>query len=274
MCPCCWTTWPRWASQLNFAGEWRHQRKDGTVFPVQVISHALVHNGRFARLVVCQDVTEQKRIEAERTNSFQRNQALVRALGEIVYEWSTNRQRCTLWDGDLERILGYSAAEMGHTAADWEDKIHPDDRDWVRQESLSAAIREQRNLNIEYRFRQKDGDLPLDAGSQRGAPNEQGELEKVVGVYCWTSTSVRDGRSAAPQRRALPPRHPVRPGPGHHLCRGWRGAGISQAWLGYYRLHAGGHPHHCRLDPPGLRSQPNPGDGRDRAPLYPERTRG
>lgn len=168
------------SDRLNFAGEWRHQRKDGTVFPVQVVSHALLHNGRSARLVVCQDLTDQKRLEAERTNSFRRNQALVRALGEIVYEWSANRSE-TLWDGDIERILGYSAAEMGHTAADWEDKIHPDDRDRVRQESLSAA-QELRNLNIEYRFRQKDGTYRWMLDRSVVTANSQGKLEKVVGV--------------------------------------------------------------------------------------------
>lgn len=57
-------------------------------------------------------MTDQKRIETERTNIFQRNQALVRALGEIVYEWSLDRND-VLWNGDFERILGYSAAEMG-----------------------------------------------------------------------------------------------------------------------------------------------------------------
>ncbi len=168
------------SNRLNLASEWRHQRKDGTIFPVTVISHALVHNGRSARLVVCQDMTDQKRIETERTNIFQRNQALVRALGEIVYEWSLDRND-VLWNGDFERILGYSAAEMGHTAASWEDKIHPDDHPWVRQE-LQTAVRERRNLSIEYRFRQKSGDYRWMLDRSVVTANAQGELEKMVGV--------------------------------------------------------------------------------------------
>lgn len=168
-------------AKLNFAGEWRHRRKDGTVFPVQVISHTLMYNGRYVRLVVCQDVSNQKRVEAERTNISQRNQALVRALGEIVYEWSTNQDEVQ-WDGDYERILGYSAVEMGHSAADWEEKIHPDDRAWVRQEVMTA-VREQRNLNIEYRFRQKNGDYRWMLDRSVVTPDEQGELGKVVGVF-------------------------------------------------------------------------------------------
>ncbi|MBK8903565.1 MAG: PAS domain S-box protein [Anaerolineaceae bacterium] len=123
----------------------------------------------------------EKRIEAERANIFRRNQALVRALGEVVYEWSINQDE-VLWVGDFERILGYTAEEMGHTTASWVDKIHPDDRAWVRQ-AVRSAIQEQRNLSIEYRFRQKDGVYRWMMDRSVLALNDQGELEKVVGVF-------------------------------------------------------------------------------------------
>lgn len=48
---------------LSYAGEWRHQGKDEAVFPVEIVSHELVYNGRSARLVVAKDLTEQKRAE-------------------------------------------------------------------------------------------------------------------------------------------------------------------------------------------------------------------
>lgn len=45
--------------QLNVTGEWRHQRKDGTVFPVEIVSHAVTYYGRSARLIVAKDITNQ-----------------------------------------------------------------------------------------------------------------------------------------------------------------------------------------------------------------------
>lgn len=172
---------PQITRQQNFASEWRHQRKDGQVFPVEVVSHALVHNGRSARLIVIKDLTEQKHAEIERANSFQRNQALVRALGEIVYEWSPSRDE-VLWDGDFDRILGYTAAEMGCTTASWLEKIHPDDRAWVRH-AFTTAIQTQQNLNIEYRFQQKDGSYRWMMDRSVLVHDDQGEFEKVVGVF-------------------------------------------------------------------------------------------
>ncbi len=41
------------------AGIWRHRKKDGTVIRVAVATHALEFAGRSARLVLCNDVTEQ-----------------------------------------------------------------------------------------------------------------------------------------------------------------------------------------------------------------------
>jgi PAS domain S-box-containing protein len=166
---------------LNFAGEWRHQRKDGTVFPVEIISHSLVYNGRSARLVVAKDLTEQKKLEEERTYVLQRNQSLVAALGEIVYEWFPASDEVR-WEGDYGRILGYSVEEMGNTAAKWQGKIHPDDQTRVQQ-AVDRATKERQNLEIEYRFLKRDGSYcwMLDRGVLN--LNEQGELEKVVGVF-------------------------------------------------------------------------------------------
>ena len=44
-------------------GQWRHRRKDGTVFPVEITSHSLKFDGRDARLVLITDITERQRAE-------------------------------------------------------------------------------------------------------------------------------------------------------------------------------------------------------------------
>jgi PAS domain S-box-containing protein len=50
---------------------WRHRTKDGTVIDVEVHSHALVFDGRPARLVIASDVTQRTRAEAELRRAFQ-----------------------------------------------------------------------------------------------------------------------------------------------------------------------------------------------------------
>lgn len=49
--------------RLENADLWQHRKKDGTVIDVEVSSHELVFNGRPARLVLANDVTERKRVD-------------------------------------------------------------------------------------------------------------------------------------------------------------------------------------------------------------------
>jgi two-component system cell cycle sensor histidine kinase/response regulator CckA len=44
-------------------GEYRHQRKDGTIIQVEIISRPLVFDGRDARLVIAADITDKKMLE-------------------------------------------------------------------------------------------------------------------------------------------------------------------------------------------------------------------
>src|SRR5439155_8382468 len=46
---------------VSFSGVWRHRRKDGTLFPVEVVSQGITIGGRSVRIVVAVDVTERMR---------------------------------------------------------------------------------------------------------------------------------------------------------------------------------------------------------------------
>jgi PAS domain S-box-containing protein len=47
------------------AGRWRHRLKSGRVIDVEITSHPLTFNGRRAALVMVQDVTERRSLEAQ-----------------------------------------------------------------------------------------------------------------------------------------------------------------------------------------------------------------
>ena len=139
-------------------------------------------NGRIIELQsVGRDITKQKQIEAERDAIFQRNLAIVQAFGEIVYEWLP-LQDIVKREGDYERILGYTEAEIGKDTASWTSRIHPDDVDKVQRE-VAAASQERRNYVMEYRFRRKDGRYIWMQDNGVLFHNEQGELERVIGIF-------------------------------------------------------------------------------------------
>jgi PAS domain S-box-containing protein len=110
-----------------------------------------------------------------------RNAALVRALGEIVYEWSPITDEI-IWDGDFTRILGYTPDEMGDNTESWTSRIHPEDLGRALRE-VKNATRERRLFDMEYRFRHKDGSYRW--MHDRGVTfiNDAGVLERLIGVF-------------------------------------------------------------------------------------------
>jgi diguanylate cyclase (GGDEF)-like protein/PAS domain S-box-containing protein len=87
-------------------GDWRHMRKDGTVFDVEISSHDLEFDGRAARVVMATDVTErrraQRRLEAQSrvaralASQLPASDAARAALGAVgtAFGWGAGR----LWN--------------------------------------------------------------------------------------------------------------------------------------------------------------------------------
>lgn len=68
---------------IRDAGVWRHRRKDGTLFDVEIASHTLAFDGRRAQVVLANDVTE--RVQAEK--NLRESEARYRALTELSSDW-------------------------------------------------------------------------------------------------------------------------------------------------------------------------------------------
>jgi PAS domain S-box-containing protein len=100
------TAEPRLARQWR-NGAYRHRKKDGTVFPVNVASHGLELDGRQVRVVVITDLTaireSTRRLREQATLLDSANDAIVvRGLpGDVV----------TYWNRGAERTYGRPAAE-------------------------------------------------------------------------------------------------------------------------------------------------------------------
>ena len=107
----------------------------------------------------------------------QRNEALVRALAEIVYDWSAvTGQRH--WDGDFTRILGYSSEEMGGDQESWRSRVHPDDlpRALGRTRSVKSAC-------MIWSIGFATG-MAITSGHDRGlVPGCRGKTRRMVGVF-------------------------------------------------------------------------------------------
>jgi len=146
---------------------------------------------------------ERKRAAAERLALLDRNGAIVRALGEIVYDWRPPTDEL-LWEGDYTRVLGYDAAEMGQDTHSWTSRVHPEDLEKVLAE-VAASTRERRLYDLEYRFRHRGGGYVW--MHDRGVPfvNPDGQLIRVIGVF----SGIAERKAAEEKIRRLSRVHAV-----------------------------------------------------------------
>ena len=149
-------------------------RKDGSRMRAAIHSHDIDFNGRPARLVLAQDVTERERSE-------QRFQLVARATSDAVYDLDVAAGELW-WSDSFYSQFGFSRDAVPPTLQAWEELLHPDDLARVNA-SLEAAIHDPAvsEWEQEYRFRRSDGGYAdvLDRGFL--LRDESGRAIRMVG---------------------------------------------------------------------------------------------
>ncbi len=135
---------------IGHGGEtaWRHRRKDGSILDVEVTSHALTFEGRPARLVLAHDVTARRRAEEALRVSRERLDLALDAAELGIWYGDTPTDTFTL--NDRARDHHGIAAEEATTVEAMAARIHPDDREPVR-EAVERAIEAGRDYDATYR---------------------------------------------------------------------------------------------------------------------------
>ncbi|PWT92218.1 MAG: hypothetical protein C5B55_06805, partial [Blastocatellia bacterium] len=92
--------------QFNYAGEWRHQKKDGTIINVEITSNRLDFEGKEAVFVLANDITERKRAEKALRDSEDRYRDLVDNSHELICTHDLEGRIISVnpW---ASRVLGY-----------------------------------------------------------------------------------------------------------------------------------------------------------------------
>ncbi|MFL6592203.1 MAG: EAL domain-containing protein [Luteimonas sp.] len=128
---------------------WTHLRKDGSRLRSAIHTRDIVFEGKAARLVLAEDVTERERSE-------ERFQLIARATSDAVWDWDFDND--TTWRSDnVYALFGYSRGEFGSNLRAWEELLHPNDRQRVMQSVRASVESGASEWECEYRLRCKDG---------------------------------------------------------------------------------------------------------------------
>ncbi len=160
-------------------GTWRHRRKDGSLIDVEITSDDVLFDGRQARLVLANDVTENVRIAAALQEREERFRYVSRATNDAIWDW--NLVDNTLWwNSGVERLFGFGIADL-EQVGDWERHIHPDDRALVVASLHEGMQGGAEQWNHEYRFLRRNGSYAFVYDRAFMIRGSDGQVVRMVG---------------------------------------------------------------------------------------------
>ena len=140
------------------------------------------------------EISDRQAFESTLLISEERFRLVCEQTGQLVYDYDIASGHI-IWAGGIAAITGYSADEFQRfDANNWENLIHPDDRDRVMAH-LERAMAEVTPYRVEYRWRQKEGDYIDVEDIGVFLTNETGKASRMLGTTC----NISD-RKAAEER--------------------------------------------------------------------------
>jgi len=135
---------------------WQHIKRDGTVIDVEITSNDETWNGRRARLVLANDVTDRKRAEREILDWKNRYEAAIAASGQILFDWDLTTNQIT-YAGHFKEKLQFEESDLAGGLIRLLELVHPEDRSAFQRE-IQRVRQSHEPLFLEFRLQKKDGD--------------------------------------------------------------------------------------------------------------------
>jgi PAS domain S-box-containing protein len=159
-----------------------HQRKDGSIYPVEVHLQ-LVDEGQDRRfLAIILDITERKKAEESILQANERFEKVTEATNDAIWDWDLVNQ--TYYRSSaIERFFGKEAATSFTEKDFWKDKFHSEDNIKI-QESVNEAISNPliNRWELEYRIINTQGETLYVIDRGVIIRNEEGKAIRMVGA--------------------------------------------------------------------------------------------
>ncbi len=202
-------TKPMDVETLKQLKSWRresvNERKDGSTFPVEVLSDVVMdaQGAPIGLVTIARNITEQKRAEAKLMESEQRYALAVQGANDGIWDWSLQADRIYFSDR-WKLMLGYAPEEIEQTPEEWWSRVHPDDIDRLKRdlgEHLEGATQQ---FHTEHRMLHRDGDHRWMLARGVVVRDDQGVPVRIAGSLTdITDRKVHDPLTGLPNRALL-----------------------------------------------------------------------
>lgn len=97
--------------KLAKIGLWQHRKKDSTLIDVEIATHDMLFNGRAARLVLINDVTERRRMERENAAYLEKLRVMSQEM--LLIEERERRQLAITLHDQIGQVLALAKIKLG-----------------------------------------------------------------------------------------------------------------------------------------------------------------
>ncbi len=153
---------PMSPEQFEAMGSWRREtqnaRKDGSVFPVQLMSDVVrdASGSIVAVVTTCEDITQRKQAERQVRESEERYALAARGANDGLWDWNIESEE-VYYSDRWKEILGHRGDEIGPHIETWLERVHPDDAERTRGELEDHIEGRTDHYENEHRVRHRDG---------------------------------------------------------------------------------------------------------------------
>jgi len=174
---------------------WSHVSRDGRRVRAAIFSHDIVFEGRDARLVLAQDVTEREYTE-------ERFRIVARVSNDAIYDWDV-ADGTLWWSESFYALFGHDPATLPATIEAWEALLHPDDLQRI-VDSLQRGLESSEDVwEEEYRFRRSDGEYATVVDRGYFVRDTAGTAIRMVGGMLDITRREQDAADLRLLRRAM-----------------------------------------------------------------------
>jgi PAS domain S-box-containing protein len=175
------------------------QRKDGTEFPVEIsLSPLETEEGTLVSGAV-RDITERKRAEEalRRSEGYLANAQRLTRTGS--WAWNVATGQSVYWSQENYRLHGFDPEGGIPSDEVFYQRIHPEDRDRVRRETILERLDEGAHFDVDFRIVLPGGAIKYVRSTGHPVRNISGDLLEYVG----TSIDVTERKRADEERERL-----------------------------------------------------------------------